>query len=123
MLNPKGIPWVGLFAADLTALAHFYESVLGLKVIERSEQYWLFDAGAQSLLELWAAGSAKSSRKTPEQQSVLAAFLVEALEPTLAELSEKGLLPDSPIGSYLGTRWAHFTDPEGNRFALKDFRG
>ncbi len=72
------------------------------------------------MFEIWAKGHASPHRKTPREQSMLIGFRVERLEPVVASLRDKGLHPDTEIDSYLGTRWIYYTDPEGNRFELKD---
>jgi predicted enzyme related to lactoylglutathione lyase len=123
MLNPQGIAWVGLFASDLPKLVSFYEKTLGLRVIEQDKQSCIFDAGAGALFELWGKGYASSTRKTPREQSMLVGLLVDRLEPVVEALKARGLQSDTAIESYLGTRWIHYSDPEGNRFELKDTNG
>ncbi len=123
MLNPKGIAWVGLYANDLKHLASFYQDKLGLRLIENDESCWIFDAGAGALFEMWGHGHASPRRKTTQEQSMVVGFLVERLEPVIASLSVRGVLADTEIDSYLGTRWIYYTDPEGNRFELKDGNG
>jgi predicted enzyme related to lactoylglutathione lyase len=123
MLNPAGVAWVGLYAKHLPTLADFYERVVGFRVVERDDQCCVFDVGAGALFEIWGKGFASSSRKTTQEQSVLVGFLVERLEPAVESLRGRGLHPDTKIESYLGTRWIHYTDPEGNRFEVKDHHG
>lgn len=122
MLNPKGIAWIGLYAQDIERLADFYASTLGLRLIEGDDACKIFDAGAGALFEIWGRGTARE-RKTPNEQSIVIGFLVERLEPIIQVLRERGLQPDTPIDSYLGTRWVYYTDPEGNRFEIKDSHG
>lgn len=62
-------------------------------------------------------------RKSAAQQSVRVCFRVERLEPAIADLRSRGVVPAGEIGSYLGTRWIHYTDPEGNAFDLVDAHG
>jgi predicted enzyme related to lactoylglutathione lyase len=121
-LQPKGIVWAGLYSQDIERLARFYQDVVGLRLIEGDARCKIFDAGAGALFELWGRGTAHT-RKTPAEQSVVIGFLVDDLEAAVAQLRLRGLPADTPIDSYLGTRWAYFTDPEGNRFELKDLRG
>ena len=123
MLEPRGFAWVGLFAADLPALADYYENQVGLRVLERDENCCIFDAGAGALFEVWGQGRASATRKTPHEQSMLVGFAIDRLEPAIEALRARGVEPDTAIGSYLGTRWIYFTDPEVNRFELKDARG
>ncbi len=123
MLNPLSIAWAGLYAEDFNALIAFYENTLGLKLLERGERFALLDAGGGALFEIWGRGFSSTGRKTPRRQSVFIGFLVEHLEPAVEALKSRGLVADGEIGSHAGTRWIHYTDPEGNRFELKDMRG
>jgi predicted enzyme related to lactoylglutathione lyase len=121
MLLPTGIAWVGLSAQDQVRLIDFYSGTVGLRIIERADEYTLLDAGGGAMFEIWGGGFAAEGRKNPQQQSVIIGFQVANLELAIAELSSRGLSPDGEIGSYKGTRWIHYKDPEGNRFELKDF--
>lgn len=123
MDRPQGIAWVGLYAHDREALARFYSEQVGLALIGRDAGAVMLDAGGGALLEIWGDGAACPPRKSPRQQSVLVGFRVESLERSMATLARRGVQPDGPIGSEGGARWVHYTDPEGNRFELKDFNG
>ena len=123
MLNPKGFAWVGLYAQDIASLAAFYEQKVGLGLIEGDDHCCIFDAGTGALFEVWAKGHASTPRKSPREQSMIVGFLVDDLEHAVDGMRQRGLEPDTAIDSYLGTRWIYYTDPEGNRFELKDTRG
>ena len=123
LLDPKGVAWVGLFAANLPMLAAYYEHKVGLRVVEQADGCCIFDAGSDTFFEIWGKGFASPTRKGAHEQSMLIGFLVDRLEPIVEMLKVRGLEPDTAIDSYLGTRWIYFTDPEGNRFSLKDRRG
>lgn len=123
MLQPIGIAWVGLYAESLPTLIDFYASKVGFRVLERDDRCCILDAGAGALFEIWGKGHAVAERKTTREQSVLVGFQVERLEPVVQALRARGVIPDTEIDSYLGTRWIYFTDPEGNRFELKDRHG
>lgn len=123
MLNPKGISWAGFYAEQLEPLVRFYEEVVGFTVVEHNDHFCVMDAGEGALFEIGVQGKACASPKAPHQQSVIVGFLVDRLEPLVATLRARGLEPDSPIASHLGTRWVYYTDPEGNRFEFKDNNG
>ena len=74
------------------------------------------------MFEIWGRGISME-RKSPSEQSMIVGFLVDHLEPAVQLLKDRGLAADTTIESYMGTRWIYFTDPEGNRFELKDNRG
>jgi|ERR1700691_325687 predicted enzyme related to lactoylglutathione lyase len=122
-LHPKGVAWVGLYASDLSALIEFYQTKVGFQVLERDQDYCIFDAGAGSLFEIWGNGFNSAGRKSPHQQSVVVGFLVEQLEAAVSALKARGIEADTEIKRHLGTRWIYYTDPEGNRFELKDLHG
>jgi len=116
-----GISWAGLFAEDFERLAGFYAEVVGLPVLERQARCVILDAGGGAHFEIWMRGHASGARKTPAQQSLMIGFEVDDLEAAVREL--RRLEPDGELGCYLGIRWVHYVDPEGNRFELKDVPG
>lgn len=116
----QGISWAGLYASDLPALADFYQRVLGLPIVSLGEGFCLLDAGGGATFELWANGVSAPPRKSPSEQSVIVAFAVPSLEAAISTLSRRGLKPDTDIGSFGDSRWIYYTDPEGNRFELKE---
>ena len=123
MLNAQGIAHVGLKAQDLAALSDFYENLVGLRLIERADGCHIFDIGDGTLFEIWGGGVGSAVRKSPAQQSVRFCFRVERLELSIEYLRGRGVEPIGEIGVYLGTRWVHYTDPEGNAFGLVDGLG
>ncbi|WP_140637514.1 VOC family protein [Methylibium rhizosphaerae] len=123
MLEPTGIAWVGLYAQSLPTLVDFYANRVGFRVLEETEHCCILDAGAGALFEIWGKGCAVTQGKSTKEQSMLVGFLVARLEPVVEALRTRGVNPDTEIDSYLGTRWIYYTDPEGNRFELKDRQG
>lgn len=123
MFTPSGIAWVGLYAEELPGLVDYYSNKVGFRVVEQDEQCCILDAGGGALFEIWGKGKAATQPKSTGEQSVLVGFQVEQLEPVVQELRTRGVRPDTEIDSYLGTRWVYYTDPEGNRFELKDGHG
>lgn len=118
--NFLGIAWAGLYAADLTALVGFYVERVGLPIVENGDGYCMLDVGGGAIFELWADGARAPHRKTPAEQSVIIGFAVLSLESAMEDLSNHGLQPDSEVGTYGNSRWVYYSDPEGNRFELKE---
>jgi catechol 2,3-dioxygenase-like lactoylglutathione lyase family enzyme len=116
----QGIIWAGLLVADLEGAVAFYGDVLGLRLLEADDGCALFDAGRGALFELWPAGQAAPSPKTPERQSLRIAFRVEDLDAAVSELTARGVRFFGEVGEYRGQRWINFADPEGNRLELKE---
>ena len=118
MLEPQGIAHVGVSASNLSELGSFYQHKVGLRLIEGSASALHFDIGGGAILEIWPNGSASATRKDPSAQSVRVCIRVQHLESTIAKLASQGIQPHGQIGEYGGTRWIHYTDPEGNGFGF-----
>ncbi len=112
--------WLGLFVEDLQASIRFYKDVMGLHLLGEGDDWAHFDSGNGSLLELFSGGKASLEPKMPNQQSITVGFRVEDLDSSIAELKRKGVRFMGDIGEYEGTRWAHFSDPEGNQLEIKE---
>ena len=123
MINPKGLAHAGLKAEDLATLSAFYEMRVGLRLVERTDGCHIFEIGKNALFEIWSGGLSSPPLKTPEQQAVRISFSVDRLESAIEALASRGVRPIGEIGSYLGTRWIHYADPEGNMFGLVDRPG
>lgn len=116
----QGPIWLGLFVEDLEASIHFYKDVMGLRLLGKGDVWAHFDSGNGTLLELFSGGKASREPKLPAQQSITVGFRVENLENSIAELKQKGVHFIGDVGEYEGTRWAHFSDPEGNQLEIKE---
>ncbi len=116
----QGLIWSGLTVEDLQTSIRFYKDVLGMPLLGGGEDWALFDSGNGSLLELFSGGKASVQPKTPNQQSIILGLRVENLNRCMAELERKGVRFIGDIGEYRGTRWAHFSDPEGNQLEIKE---
>jgi len=112
--------WLGLFVEDLETSVRFYKDVMGLPLLGESDDWAHFDSGNGSLLELFSGGKASLEPKMPVQQSITVGFRVENLDIAIGELKQKGVRFIDEVGEYKGTRWAHFSDPEGNQLELKE---
>lgn len=119
-MNYQGLIWVGLYVEDLQASIVFYRDVMGLPLLGQGDDWAHFDAGNDSLLELFSGGKASSKPKAPAQQSIVFGLRVDDLARSVAELKGKGVQFTGDVGEYAGTRWAHFSDPEGNQLEIKE---
>ncbi len=117
----EGLIWAGIYIQDLEASISFYENVLGLPLLNQGEDWAHFDLGAGTLLELFTGGKRRQEPKKPDQQSIVLGLRVDNLDRAVSELENKGVqfIPEE-AGEYAGTRWAHFSDPEGNRLEVKE---
>jgi predicted enzyme related to lactoylglutathione lyase len=115
-----GFAWGGLFVENLEASVSFYRDVLGLILLGKGEDWAHFNAGNEALFELMSGGKASRQPKEPEQQAITLGLRVGNLDRAVAELKQKGISFDSDIGEFENTRWAHFSDPEGNQLEVKE---
>lgn len=116
-----GLIWAGIHVEDLEASILFYQNVLGLALLDKGEDWAHFDSGAGTLLELFSGGKRRKKPKKPDQQSIVLGLRVEDLDLAVAELQQKGVsfIPEGS-GEFASTRWAHFSDPEGNQLEVKE---
>ena len=116
-----GLVWAGVHVEDLESSISFYQEALGLPLLGRGTDWAHFDSGAGTLLELFTGGTATPQAKGPHQQSIVLGLRVEDLDRVVAELEEKGVrFNPGESGEFESTRWAHFTDPEGNQLEIKE---
>ena len=121
MIKYQGLVWAGIYVKDLAACISFYRDVLGLPLLGQGEDWAHFDAGAGTLLELFTGGTATQERKQPHQQSIVLGLRVDDLDRAVTELQQKGVkFSPEESGEFAGTRWAHFSDNEGNRLEVKE---
>lgn len=115
-----GLVWAGVHVENLAVCVSFYQNTLGLPLLERGADWAHFDAGAGALLELFTGGSASPEPKKPDRQSIVPGLRVDDLEAAVADLEAKAVhfIPEES-GEFEGTRWARFTDPEGNQLEVK----
>jgi lactoylglutathione lyase len=116
----QGFVWAGLYVEDLLASIRFYRDVMGLPLLGQGDDWAHFDSGNGSLLELFSGGKASPRPKTPSQQSLVLGLRVDNLDTSIAELRQKGVRFMGELGEFAGTRWAHFSDPEGNQLEIKE---
>ncbi len=82
MINSQGLAHAGLKAEDLATLSVFYETCVGLRIVERTDGCHIFDVGQNALFEIWSGGVSSPPLKTSEQQAVRICFSVERLRPS-----------------------------------------
>jgi predicted enzyme related to lactoylglutathione lyase len=117
----QGLIWAGVYVEVLDASISFYQNTLGLPLLSEGEDWAHFDSGGGTLLELFTGGKRTQEPKKADQQSIVLGLRVEDLDRAVAELKQRGVrfIPEAS-GEYAGTRWAHFSDVEGNRLEIKE---
>jgi len=114
----QGFIWVGLTVENLEASVAFYRDVIGLRLLGQGDDWAHFDAGGGALFELMSGGKASSQPKTPAQQPLVVGLRVKDMDGPMADLQAKGIV-FTETGQFEDTRWAHFSDPEGNQLEIK----
>jgi predicted enzyme related to lactoylglutathione lyase len=89
-------------------------------LLDQGEDWAHFDSGTGTLLELFTGGKSTQDPKKPDQQSIVLGLRVDHLDRAVSELKQKGVqfIPEGS-GEFAGTRWAHFSDIEGNQLEVK----
>jgi len=113
-----GFVWIGLFVEDLEASVAFYRDILSLRVLGKGDDWAHFDAGGGALFELFSGGKAAAQPKTTAQQPLVVGLRVKDFDVAMVELQAKGIR-FTETGEFENTRWAHFSDPEGNQLEIK----
>jgi predicted enzyme related to lactoylglutathione lyase len=120
-MNYRGLVWAGIHVQDLDASISFYRDVLSLPLLGRGDDWAHFDSGSGTLLELFTGGRSSPGPKKPDQQSIVLGLRVDDLDEAVTELRERGVhFVPGESGEFAGTRWAHFSDIEGNRLEVKE---
>jgi predicted enzyme related to lactoylglutathione lyase len=114
----QGFIWVGLNVENLAASVAFYRDVIGLGLLGQGDDWAHFDAGGGALFELMGGGRAAPQPKTPSQQPLVVGLRVKDFQGAMAELQARGIV-FTETGQFEDTRWAHFSDPEGNQLEIK----
>jgi lactoylglutathione lyase len=119
-MNFQGVVWVGLFVENLEASVSYYKDIVGLPLLNKGDGWAHFDAGNGSLFEVFSGGKATQEPKKPDRQSIVFGFQVENLDSAVAELKARGVVFSGDVKTHKTTRWAYFSDPEGNRLEIKE---
>ena len=73
-----------------------------------------------SLLTLRKRGRSCDGAELANAASVQLALRVEDVDRSIAEVKGNGVHFTGGVEEYAGTRWAHFSDPEGNQLEIKE---
>jgi predicted enzyme related to lactoylglutathione lyase len=105
------------YVADLPAMTAFYQTVLGLPVVERNDRFVAF-GGAGWPLALEAGGPPPAGPRPKLAHPTLWQFIVPDLDAAVATLAAAGVVLDGEVKHGRFGSLAFFHDPEGNRLAL-----
>lgn len=128
MSRLNGIIETAIHVRDLSASAGFYQQVLGLELIERSERLCAMSVAGRHLLLLFLQGGSTEPVETgggtiPPHDgsgSLHFAFAIDRSElaPWEKRLREKGVPVESRVDWELGGTSLYFRDPDGHLVEL-----
>lgn len=113
MNEHEKINYVEFPAKDIEAVKTFFRTVFGWKFTDYGPEYTAF---SNEGLEGGFYKSGLSS--TTENGSSLIVFYSNNLEQTKAKIESAGGVIIKPVFSFPGGRRFHFTDPNGNEYAV-----
>ena len=104
---------VSLRAEDVPAAVHFYQDVIGLRLLPHHDQRPAFDLGDGTYLAI-IKGQPAPEQEAGESPFPVVTFAVEDLDEAVAHLQAHGV--ELPWGAVRGDsqRWVLFRDPAGN---------
>jgi catechol 2,3-dioxygenase-like lactoylglutathione lyase family enzyme len=124
----NGIIETTIHVKDLAASAAFYQHVLGLELVERSERLCVLSVAGRHLLLLFLEGGTNEPLETPGgiipphdgSGALHFAFAIDRseLEPWEQRLREKGVAIESRVNWELGGSSLYFRDPDGHAVEL-----
>jgi len=124
----NGIIETAIHVRDLSASASFYQQVLGLELIERSERLCALGVAGRHLLLLFLEGGTNEPLETPGgiipphngSGALHFAFAIDRseLEAWVERLREKGVAIESRVDWELGGTSLYFRDPDGHAVEL-----
>lgn len=113
MNNHEKINYLEFPSRDITKTKAFFSAVFGWTFTDYGPEYTAFThAGIDGGFFL----SAKAS--TTDNGGALVVFFSDSLEQTQANIESAGGAVIKPIFSFPGGRRFHFTDPNGNEYAV-----
>lgn len=123
-----GLLETALYVDDMARAVAFYEEVLGLSAMLRTERLVAFDAGDQGVLLIFARGMTEEDSPTPGgvvpghdgAGRLHMAFRIaeEGYAPWLRHLAQAGVAIRSEVTWASGARSLYFDDPDGHVIEL-----
>jgi catechol-2,3-dioxygenase len=117
---PPKIAVVSLWAEDVATTAHFYQDVIGLKLLMHDRHRPHFDLGSAYLVIL--QGRSLPPRDPVPARFPIVAFAVEDLDAAVEQLRANRIELPWGIEEDADSRWVMFYDPAGNLIELAQFK-
>jgi catechol 2,3-dioxygenase-like lactoylglutathione lyase family enzyme len=114
----RQIDYTVIFARDMAAMRHFYETVMEFPLLRSLSDRWFeYRVGSTTLALTVHGGRFNDPPPAPGALSLQLAFRVppQAVADCAAALAAKGVEPISPLTDHaFGHRTIFFRDPDGN---------
>lgn len=98
---------------DVERSGAFYRSVFGWNVRARDDGAAAFDDSTGQVSGTWV-----TDRPPATEGSLVVHIMVDDLDQTIAAIRDRGGSVDEADVHTEGTRWAVFSDPDGNRLGI-----
>jgi|SRR5215469_6967130 len=113
-----GVGGVFFKSRDPTALAAWYQDVLGLNLESWGGALLRYDAPQHPPMLVWSVFSESTDYFAPSQRDMMINYAVDDLDALLAKLQAKGVEVIKRDDSDPNGRFAWLLDPEGNKVEL-----
>jgi catechol 2,3-dioxygenase-like lactoylglutathione lyase family enzyme len=110
-MRVTSLGWLGTRTAAAEELAHFYEQVLGLRLMHQEEGFWVFELPDGHHVEVFGP---EYPDKADFVTGPVVGFVVDDLASATEELRAAGV---ELVGTS-GPVWQHFRGPDGNIYEL-----
>ncbi|MDE3055513.1 MAG: VOC family protein [Verrucomicrobiota bacterium] len=112
-----GLSWI--VVKDLKAAVKYYTEVVGLKLLESSEEYGWAELGGYERGSRLGIAMANPREKVAPGQNAVVTFTVADVEKAKAEMVAKGAKPEGDIQEVPGhVKMQTLIDQDGNRFQI-----
>jgi len=106
--------------SDPKALAHWYETHLGLRLEPWGGAIlrWAEDRQADGGLTVWHVAAGESQWFSPSDSAFMVNYRVDDMDALMAQLASAGIMPIQGPETHENGRFAWILDPDGNKLEL-----
>lgn len=112
---------VSLWAPDVAEAAHFYQDVLGLKLLSQAHNQRPHFQLGETLLVILEGEPQKAKEAKPERFPVIA-FETEDIQASVRALNEHQVALPWDVEEDADSKWVMFHDPAGNLIEIAEFK-
>ncbi len=106
------------FVSDLAKAREFYAGLLGLEVVEETEEWLIFNVSDVTLILIAGAEPRHYGAEYGKRAGTVVCFVTDDIDRDHAELDAKGVVFLSDIKKVPEGRFVGFQDPDGNLLEL-----